>query len=344
MTRKLFYCLIAALFLQGCSGPKGEYSYPDFKSTCESKFQILTEELLIDRVHDIWTYKDNIVLLALDQTSGLCVHIFDKSGVLLKSLIHYGNGPKETLWGVTQPDLNHETGILSLCDFAHDKILLVDLNQVLEYGYEAVTEEDCDFSFKMRRCNLLSNGSQLIQWNVTPANSETALRMTLMDLADTLSVYNDFPLEMSQLCSDVYLNSYSCVSPDGSHFAVGTSYGAILETFDLKPQISCKATIRISEPMLEYKNNSYVLDNTVIGFIDMYATDKQFFAAFDGIRTITDPEVLRNIAIFDWNGKAQALIKTDRRIEKLCIDESENTVYACVLNDVGAIYLAKLPM
>ena len=88
-------------------------------------------------------------------------------------------------------------------------------------------------------------------------------------------------------------------------------------------------------------------------FNDLYATDSAIYGAFGGKVNLKQnhekpsserERLCTDIVMFDWEGKALRRINTDYRIERLCVDESENAVYAALMNKAGSIYLGRIKL
>ena len=52
----------------------------------------------------------------------------------------------------------------------------------------------------------------------------------------------------------------------------------------------------------------------------------------------------RNVAIYDWKGKALIRILTDSSIERLCADEEHNVLYGVIKDENGNQFIGRLRM
>lgn len=102
-----------------------------------------------------------------------------------------------------------------------------------------------------------------------------------------------------------------------------------------------------------YMEGRYALspDKTVCGFYDLYATDDMIYASYDGK---TNPDVVRrtqlesrpvefcNVAVFDWKGNPETIIRTDYNIERLCVDSTSGNIYAVIYDVEGHFFLGRI--
>ena len=72
------------------------------------------------------------------------------------------------------------------------------------------------------------------------------------------------------------------------------------------------------------------------------ATDDAIYAAYGGESDFKSRTGCRNIAVFDWNGNPLKLIRTGHRIERLCLDSEENTLYAMIQDSEGRSYIGRI--
>ena len=90
-------------------------------------------------------------------------------------------------------------------------------------------------------------------------------------------------------------------------------------------------------------------ENNREGYIDSYATDKRVYLLYSG-RSIEDTNVnshekarlANQIHVYDWNGKPIKKFETDVDLEKICINETENIIYAIAYNPDPEIVYFKL--
>ena len=99
--------------------------------------------------------------------------------------------------------------------------------------------------------------------------------------------------------------------------------------------------------------DSYDKDD-IFGFGDIYASDNRIYSVFDGEinrliymeeSMLGDPQqypAFPNIAVFDWKGAPQELIRTGTRIENIHVDERDHRLYALYYDDNGDLRIGTL--
>lgn len=163
---------------------------------------------------------------------------------------------------------------------------------------------------------------------------------------DVLSVWNEFPeIDDDRKRFIMYYQDRVTLSPDETRMAIATSLGGIPEIFSLDDGIiENTATKYFTEPDFDVKENGgYSFnENTVESFNDLTSNEDKIYAVFGGrillkenfAKPVEDRDlVYTSIAVFDWKGSPEKIIHTDYRIEKICLDEEENMLYA-VVNDI----------
>lgn len=90
-------------------------------------------------------------------------------------------------------------------------------------------------------------------------------------------------------------------------------------------------------------------DATKIGFECIYTSNSYIYSLLNGIigHELKNPNIqepyTKNISIFDWEGNPKTLIQTDHMMNALCLDETEQTIYAVAYNK-GEHALVKIPL
>ena len=229
-----------------------------------------------------------------------------------------------------------------------------DVDRLVEEGLDAIEEIYWPISKWGRHHIILKDGSLSFN-NVSLPQKDTSdtRRLELRDTAgDLISAYDKFPAIDEEWKRDMmYINDYVAVSPDEEKFAVVTSLGGILETFSIKDgELKNIATKYFVEPDFsmtkskvgEVYSVSYDYDNLVKSFGDLYVTNDAVYAVYGGDRMFTSRTGSDNIAVFDWKGNPQKLIRTDYRIVTFFLDEEENTVYAVIWDSEMRPYIGRI--
>lgn len=339
----------------GCKGDRpGVYSPPKFKETVEEEFEVISDELFGLVVSDIIVQGSQIIVCGSSQEDGKIIHVYDKeSGEPLMHTLNSGRGPKELIFP-GNISFHQDTGTMFFVDLFGAKRLDVDVDRLVEEGLDAIEEIYWPISKWGRHHIILKDGSLSFN-NVSLPQKDTSdtRRLELRDTAgDLISAYDKFPAIDEEWKRDMmYINDYVAVSPDEEKFAVVTSLGGILETFSIKDgELKNIATKYFVEPDFsmtkskvgEVYSVSYDYDNLVKSFGDLYVTNDAVYAVYGGDRMFTSRTGSDNIAVFDWKGNPQKLIRTDYRIVTFFLDEEENTVYAVIWDSEMRPYIGRI--
>ena len=327
----------------GCGGDSpGVYSLPEFKETVEEEFEIVSDEIFgVNAIPDMVVYGSKVIVCALNQEDGTIMHIYDKeSGEPLMHTLNYGRGPKELLFDANISFLQ-DSGTMVFFDIIASKRLDIDMDGLMEHGLDAVEEVYWPSRLWNLRNIALENGS-LHTYNISYLQRDTSSveRIELCDRnGNIISTYNEFPvIDDDRKRFMMYNNEIIAVSPDEEKFVITSSLGGILETFSMKGgELSNMATKYFIEPDFTLEGD---YSNLIASFCDLYATDEVLFAAYGGETEFGTG--INNIAIFDWNGNPLKLIRTGHRIERLCLDSEENTLYAMIQDSEGKPYIGRI--
>lgn len=70
----------------------------------------------------------------------------------------------------------------------------------------------------------------------------------------------------------------------------------------------------------------------------MYATDRYLYTLLHAIGDAMNLQLL----LLNWNGKPLKKIITDKRLLRLCMDETQNTIYAIVVDEENGYELISI--
>lgn len=345
-----FVFLSIVLCCAACSSDKGpRYAAPEFARERSAQFELLTGELLMKNILDIWEYKSNLVVLGFE--NGRFLHVFDKrSGKKILETISLGRGPKE-IGSLLNARLDRQ-GVLTLIDGQQQKKMSFQLDSLLAHSFAAISEQPYE-NPSWSRAVIPLRDRQLVFRNIGDAAEDTTgvVRFELRDKAGkSMARSNDFPIADAAMRFMVYNEARVSVSPDERKLAVGTVWGAILETFSLEHGIEPLATRYFVEPNFNVGAAPGISENTVSGFADVYADDDRIYASYDGVRKVLEfskipaeerPLQFNRIVVFDWEGNGIEQIVTDYNVRALCAGE-DGTIYAAVFDNFNRFYLGKI--
>ena len=341
----------AAISLMICSCSEAKYNAPEFPVERDGKWTILSEEMYANLTYDMWEYKSYLLVPVADMQTGHNLWIYDKnSGEKVWSGIMSGRGPGETIGGIR--NTYFKDGILTYYDDMKGSILRYDVDSLLSgvFSYTEERYEEPLWTAMMVECG----DSRLFVNNVGFASKERhkVRRFELLDASgDTLELYDFWPVEDIEERFHIYVSCYRySSSPDKRKLAIGTSVGAILETYAVESNSIRQEAVRFfSEPDIDVSSGGYDYnERTILGFNDIFATADRLYTAFDGevnpYWNDGDRLTYTKIAVFDWDGNPLELIHTDYSIDKIAYSEAENTIYAAVAGSDRIMYLAKMAL
>jgi len=340
------------LMAQGCTGRKVRYSPPSFASEKTVHFTKVSDELQY-LPSDIFVYGDNIIVTGCGKNSLNTLFIYDKtSGKEIRSGLKYGRGPKETIMG--QLCVSMVDGRMTYYDLMLDKMLSFRIEDFLKSGAEAITEQNFIVPKWTRFLTETADGKiiNLTSKGYLAKDTTTIHRISLSREDGFCSDYDSCPIEDKPLAFTIYNQPKISISPDGTKMAIGTFAGAILETFDISKEIRNIATKYFIEPVISVHSGTYsYVDQSVLGFYDLFTTDDRIFAAYDGkykwgdIANLPDskrPLKFTRIAVFDWKGNGLAIYDTGYRVERIFYAETENTLYAMITDKERKYFIGKI--
>lgn len=327
MRLKLFaFIMIGGFLLSGCikRDKKEHYKTPVFPRKEVVSFDIVTDSLILPvLVHDI-AYKDGRLLLLYGYEMQW-LHIYNlQERKLEKSLISVGRGPQEMLYANTF-SVNPSKNTLNLFDYQQRKLLSLDCDSIFNNNVVIKERIFKDAYFKV----IPKEDNYITYFTYDPRFDDRIVRFFLQSAwEETLASFNEYPVSDSSLASAIYTVYSLDISPDQTKMASATLYGGILECFDIsQDQFEKINTLYVSEPFLKGGKDLLDWDKTLYCFGDLWTTNELIYAAYGAKdnKTLTS-----RIAVFDWKGNPLKLYETDHVIQRFCIDEKENVVYAII--------------
>lgn len=138
-------------------------------------------------------------------------------------------------------------------------------------------------------------------------------------------------------------------SPDGKHLAYGTTFGGVLELFDIKPdRLESKYAICMF-PLTEQQlaNNSMALayacatgKDKVNGIRALTATNDYIVAAY----SIDRYDDFSEIGIWDWSGKPIKNISTDKTVLSIDVSPDGKYLYGVCSPEYGEYHIGRIPL
>lgn len=333
--------VLSVLLLVSCELSHEEvYKAPEFKNVKKlQQLEFLTDDLGFNLVNDIFKYNDCLYIVAYDVKSKTYLHAYDaNTGEKIESAINYGNGPGELIYpGISYFD--YDTGHL----FFYDKVRQISVEYSLTDGVSLIeTKSTSDTPWTTHSFPIDGLGEITMTSARIGQDGEREPRITIYDDKHAIKFqYDCFPIE-NELQYIVYQRDRADVSVDKKHLVVGTSYGSILEIFDISDGLQVKKIKYFVEPTLILRDGNYNNDDTILGFNDVFASDKFIYAAYDGENYGSVPvnDFFNNIAVFDYKGNPISLLRLNNTVERICIDEKIHKVYCVLTLRTGEVKIA----
>ena len=330
-----------------CNHSRPKYSPPRFCLERTGKFEIISQPLLWNRTNGIHIYDNFLAVIAYKQHEGTAtwVHLFNKDGKALGDFVVAGRGPLE----LTQVEwIVYHDRYMELYSKLGRKKIVVDLSTLANNPQKAITEEKLDISNDVRFL-YPTYGENILSYNLLAPSKKELSRLLLLNVqGDTLSSDSWTPYEDDNLKVRFLMCAYSetAISPDSRHFAIASRKGAILEMYSLSDNNITRESVEYYiKPDIAMSGNSLISsENEISGFNFLYARNNYLLTAYDGETRIKDKSNLKfkKIAVFDWEGKAWLLVRTDYRIESITYDKASGIIYAIVENLKGESFIGRL--
>ncbi len=128
--------------------------------------------------------------------------------------------------------------------------------------------------------------------------------------------------------------------------AMATYIGGILETFTISQDAIKRSDIQyFYEPKYAYADGAVpkwaiTRDETLIGFQDLYVTDRLIYGLVYGVPRTDLNNTLPKLIIFDWHGKPLHEYRFNETLESIAVDE-DGTIYGVAITQEGEYSLNK---
>ncbi len=333
MKIRLLAVLFTLFFFFGCqSATQQKYHYPNFTHQQTVVGTVISDQVILPPlVLDMEVTEEYFLVLCLH--NGKWLHIFDKnSGAFIKSLFTHGRGPGEILSAI-QFSLDKHQKKLSIFDREVKKLLTIDINSLME-GVPKSRVVSNDYFVKAEGVFPLRNDTLVFKPFVRISLDEPTRYFRLSGEQPSI-YYNEYPVE-DVFAPLLYIDFKQTISPDMTKMAVGTLMGAILEIFDISEGLELISTSYYSEPVLDDSGRYLAYENSGLGFVDLYGTDRYIYSSFSGKKNL---EYYNDIAIFDWDGNPITLHNTEYNLLKICTEPDDSTVYSLGIDKDSGEYV-----
>jgi len=348
-SRRLLIIVLLATVASSCAPKdKGIYCLPEFYSIEKTDLHIISKPLMCELADDIFMSDGAYVVFHYNIVTDAFCNIYDEAGVFQYSLIHRGRGPEEVLRKA--PKTSVYSGVLTGIDMIGDKHLSFKLDSLLVRRPDVMVEAMNYHNFVQDVLPVHKTDNRVIINNF-PYLSVDSLgyhRTKLINSFDeTIATQDYIPFPDKEYEWWLYQQTVAEISPDGKHFVVGSIWGAILELYSL-PDLTQNNVLWLVDPALEINNGLRLTDCTTAGLRDIEARDDCFYAAIgtkvpllpNRDKPVEERELECNdIYVFDWSGNPLHHIEVDYNIERFCLNEKADTLYAVVSDREENLFL-----
>lgn len=343
--KKILWSLLGLLGMSSCEEARIKYTgTPLFAETQTLSPETVNDDFIFDFPRQIALWDTLLIVRdagALAPGAASYFHVFSNKGNYLGSVGRRGRGPGELLESATL------TVDRQGWAYAYDPMS----QKIVGYNLRTLRESPaCEFKeFDMRNVLPRSHGKEeytritdvlsLPEGRFLVIGNNGRLRFGSFAGSDTVeTLSNTYPrLTEDGTWEEVWsIFNSSCktrISPTGAKLASATYVGAVLDCFDTDGiQIKNGGTYRIYEPV--YKIFEGVVptqitrtDHTVIGFEDIYVTDRYIYTLLNG-SSQQDYNYPDAVAVFDWQGNPVRSYRVGRKLCRLAVDEERGVIYA----------------
>ena len=337
------------LFNAGCKSD-GNYYLPATNEK-EYKVELLCELDWAARmyVYRLFPIDSTLIVLGWDLATETGVHTYTLPGMERRDYLHRGRGDNEMMHFFQSPYIQDNQLYL----YWQDKAISMDIDSILLSQKEIISPVLPPSSKWIRykreiggKCFEMVSSSPLVGREQFP-------RFRVKDEFDNILAENwTWPREDPVWRFRAYIQHLLYFSPDCSRFVTATSTnGGIIETFTFP----CLERLAYKEYFLSEFTTTASTTHTSIkykhkrdGFIDLYTTNEEIWAIWDGATDWSVPDeerpypTMNTIAVFDWNLNLKRTIKLDYNVLNLAYDETSNVLYLVALSRTGDRYLGRV--
>ena len=353
MNKRLLCVLSALLFVllfnSGCKSD-GNYYLP---ATNESEYKV---ELLCELdwaarmyVYRLFPIDSTLIVLGWDLSTETCIHTYTLPRMEKRDYLHRGRGDNELMYFFQSPYIRGNQLYLH----NQQKVISVDIDSMLIAQKEVITPHLPLSENGIHYQREINNKSFEVILSSPLVGKEQFPRFRVTDEFDNILAENwTWPREDPVWRWEAYMQHLLYFSPDSSRFVTATrANGGIIEAFSF-PRLE---RLAYKEYFLPEFTTSASTTHTSIkykhkrdGFIDLYTTNEEIWAIWDGATDWSIPNeerhypTMNTIALFDWDLNLKRIIKLDYNGDNLAYDETINVLYLIALNKIGYKYLGRV--
>jgi hypothetical protein len=151
--------------------------------------------------------------------------------------------------------------------------------------------------------------------------------------------------DMEQIPAFMLYQGSHCANPHGNYFAMGCLFCDHLSFYEVREDETVLLKKYAShDTKAKYPGQLVIEDDCLISYTWAYGTDKHCYMLYSG-KTSLENEKRGGwgtyVIVFDWMGNYVKTWETDMDIRNFCVDETNNLMYAVVLDDTGEYGIAR---
>lgn len=342
--------------LLSCSVKPGEegFQMPEFGNSQKVKIAVISDELPTRMANHIFVRGDYLLALYHDGVENNKCTIFNKnSGEIVGRYIYEGRGPYEMISIPTANALGDQIYVYPAFDPDQGNIFSFNIDSLVRKGNAAISSEFRQFKSWTTDVKYLPVGDQLLVFNNKGyLNRDTTgyHRLILEDsMGNEISCQDYKPFDDPVAIWCLYQQMVMEVTPSGTNAVIASVWGGILEIYTL-PDLDLVKVLRLVDPALMFGNAPDVTENTTAGVRDIYTTDDCFYVSLGAdVKLLENSEKdaavrelkCNDIYVFDWEGNPIEHIEADYNVERFCLTEAKDTMYAIVSDREGRFFIGK---
>ncbi len=290
-------------------------------------------------------------LLVLDQRGDKSVHVLDtRAGRLLGSVGNPGEGPAEFMVPIAASfDRAGRSWVLDFGTLRMTRLDLAELDHPTAWA---------DSMFQLRNTPPLIDGVWLADGSLLAGGIFSESRFGVFSPDGTLRSQRD-PLPRppgyervpGSALQQVYYAQLAA-SPDLSRYAAAAAWFGRIDIYGVDGSLVARASAPLQfepsfvlDPRDEHPSAA-ISDDSRRAYVDVATTPERIYALFSG-RTWEDfpghSSYARDVHVFDWSGAFVMVLRLDRAVLSIAVDDERGLLFAAQHDPVPAILRFDLP-
>lgn len=322
----------------GCTSNQNTYTPPVFKEITLSNPEIIIPDVLCTNIGQMRLMDSLFILDCNNSIDKKNFYIYHATGRLLTTFGESGNGPGEL---PRTYRMSIDPKARRIYAIGRKRNLSFQIDSILQNGTGNCIQTECS----VMTGAIFLKGSTFFSENEFHKSRDYRFAL-LQPNGDTITTYKYLPSISEPDADESYktafygMRSVGTLKPDGTKYASAITCGLHLEIFNLSGnKISLDQMRRYIRP--KFKGGSSVgNDGEIEGIAHlMYSTDKYIYGLW---AKDTQGDVVNQIAVFDWNGKAICRYTVnDKLAGPFAVESDDSKIYLTVQDPEGKLNIVK---